>query len=347
MKKEKHIAWDIGGAHLKVASLRSDGKIEYVQQYKTPLWKGLDNLSDCIIDIIRKNHHNSCHHAITMTAELADIFPDRQTGVVELINLCKKYLGNNIRIYTFDKGFIECHDVEKYAHYIASANWHASSISVASLLDAGLFIDIGSTTTDIIPFKNKKLLNIGVDDHTRLQNDELLYTGIVRTPIMALASYINFRGKKQGLVSESFATTADVYRILNLLNEEDDLMESADGKAKDLKHSMIRLARMLGADASSTNDKYWYELASLFADLQLEKITSSIKTVISRALTKPNKIVGAGSGHFLARKISQRLDLPYMDFSELFDCPPKLRHLCNVCATSVSIANLHRLNMCQ
>ena len=37
-KISNYIGWDIGGAHLKVASVNQAGKVEFVEQFATPLW---------------------------------------------------------------------------------------------------------------------------------------------------------------------------------------------------------------------------------------------------------------------------------------------------------------------
>ena len=82
-----YIGWDIGGAHLKVADVNSAGQIIQVDQYATPLWQGLDSLEDAFSKVTNKLPDGILSHAITMTAELVDIFADRQAGMLQLINL--------------------------------------------------------------------------------------------------------------------------------------------------------------------------------------------------------------------------------------------------------------------
>ena len=85
------IGWDIGGAHLKVANINSDGKIMFVEQHATPLWKGLATLEKAFISIIEKISIKNKLHSLTMTAELTDIFRDRKEGVNSIINICLLY----------------------------------------------------------------------------------------------------------------------------------------------------------------------------------------------------------------------------------------------------------------
>ena len=79
--------WDIGGAHIKVARCKPDGELINVIQVACPLWRGMEQLAQAIESIFEqlKNHNDLA--AITMTGELVDIFPDRQTGVKNIFIL--------------------------------------------------------------------------------------------------------------------------------------------------------------------------------------------------------------------------------------------------------------------
>ena len=77
-----------------------------------------------------------------------------------------------------------------------------------------IIIDFGSTTTDLICIKNKKLVNKFFDDFSRINNFELLYTGFTRTPIFGITNEINIRKNKLKIIPEFFSNTSDVYRIL-------------------------------------------------------------------------------------------------------------------------------------
>jgi len=61
--------------------------------------------------------------------------------------------------------------------------------------------------------KDGKAQPRGYADSERLQYGELVYSGVVRTSLMALATTAPFAGEWVGIMAEHFATTADVYRI--------------------------------------------------------------------------------------------------------------------------------------
>src|SRR3546814_5731741 len=83
---------DVGGAHLKAVLIDAEGKVLEALQLACPLWRGLDQLSHALAEVENKLHHTAQQHAVTMTGELADIFPDRHAGVMQISNLlARKY----------------------------------------------------------------------------------------------------------------------------------------------------------------------------------------------------------------------------------------------------------------
>jgi len=71
---------------------------------------------------------------------------------------------------------------------VASANWLASAGFAARHLDQALFIDLGSTTTDILALCGGAVQALGMTDAERLVSEELLYTGVTRTPVMVAST---------------------------------------------------------------------------------------------------------------------------------------------------------------
>ena len=204
---------------------------------------------------------------------------------------------------------------------------------------------MGSTTTDIIPFYDHKIHAHGNNDQTRLRFDELVYTGVIRTPIMALTSKAIFNDQLQNIVAENFATTADIYRILGYLKDSNDLMETADGEDKSVSSSIRRLARMIGTDSNTDNKKNnWHELAKYFHEVQIGILTNAIKRVLSTLPNNNNVLIGAGVGRFLVEIIARRMNIAYTEFSELFECDNISRNGSNVCAPAIAIAQLNRLS---
>jgi probable H4MPT-linked C1 transfer pathway protein len=279
-------------------------------------------------------------HAVTLTGELSDVFADRQEGVVYLSQMVAQALPQ-VMIYAGRAGFVSPQDTVNHVGDIASANWHASASLAAQRHGEGLLIDIGTTTADLIPFRNGRITSSGYSDAERLQTGELVYTGVVRTPVMAIAQEASFRNRKQRLTGERFATMADVYRLTGELPEDSDPYPTADQRGKGLKESAQRLARMVGMDASDAALPDWVALASDFAGQQLALLQKAATQVLmASSLPATALILGAGCGRFLAHRLAESSGRPYSDFSDLINADPKAREMAARCAPAVSVAIL-------
>ena len=144
------IGWDIGGAHLKAARVEA-GRVTAVRQIATPLWLGTDSLERAFT-FSKDELGKADRHAITMTGELCDAYATRREGVAELSKLAARRLAPDVvSIYAGAAGFVDLAAVPKHVAGIASANWHATAALVGRKLDGAILVDIGSTTTDVIP----------------------------------------------------------------------------------------------------------------------------------------------------------------------------------------------------
>lgn len=341
------IGWDIGGAHVKAAVLNKNGCCIAVYQQPCQLWKGIDQLHNAVGTILNDTHVEDVVHAITMTGELVDLFKDRDEGVSHIISaMCALLPTNDILIFAGQEGFVESSKImPRHYEAIASANWLASASFAAQQISSGLFVDIGSTTTDILLLFNNQVLAEGVSDYQRLISQELVYTGIVRTAVMAVAQTALDKGQEIGLMAEYFATMADVYRITGELNESHDQTDTADGAEKSVFASATRLARMVGCDFSQEELPRWQQFAQDLRTQQLQKIQRACQRRIScQGLPIKSPLIGAGVGRFLVKHLALVLGHPYVDFSDLLEEPILSRTGMTIadCAPAVAVASLAR-----
>ena len=328
------IGWDIGGAHLKGARVRN-GRVEAVVQAATPLWLGLDSL-EAAFEAIGAELGPADRHAITMTGELCDAFPSRREGVAGLAGIAAKRLAPAVpSLYAGRAGFVALGEAAAHAADIASANWHATAALVALRAPEALMIDIGSTTADLIPVAGGRIAAVGYTDAERLASGELVYTGMTRSFVMALADRAPFRGAWTPLMNEYFASAADAHRILGDLPDGADKMATADGGEKTVRASRARLARMIGREAEEGAASEWSALAAFFAEAQIRQIADAAALRLSRndvALDAP--VVAAGVGDTMAAEVARRLRRPRVGFSELIEAPAEASH----CAPAVAVA---------
>ena len=310
MKQINTIGWDIGGAHVKAAVLNLDAEVVAVYQEPCPLWKGLDQLQVAVHNIQQKIGILDYCHVITMTGELVDFFEDRNDGVKQIIATMLSLLSpRRCLFYAGEAGFLEDSQINA-AHYqmIASANWLASASVAAQKKCDGLFIDIGSTTTDILLFREGQVQAEGYTDYQRLISQELIYTGIIRTAVMAVAQSAVDQNQVIGIMAEYFATMADVYRVTEELDERHDQSESADGAEKTKIASARRLSRMIGSDFYPEELPRWRLFAENIRAQQLQKIQQACEYRLQGIdFSKSYPLIGAGVGRFLVRQIAQTL----------------------------------------
>ena len=170
-----------------------------------------------------------------------------------------------------------------------------------------LLIDIGSTTTDLTSLDQGRVVARGRTDTERLVTQELLYAGVRRTPLCALATELPFRGQNTGLAAELFATTLDIYLTIGEVPEAQSDLATADGRPATIGRARDRLARMVGADRDGfTSDDAWV-LSQTIDQMLVARIEAAARRSCLPTIGHPHMVVVAGSGEFLARRVASRL----------------------------------------
>jgi probable H4MPT-linked C1 transfer pathway protein len=342
--QNKTIGWDIGGAHVKAAVLNEQGEIVNVMQVACPLWKGIEHLHESVNAILTTLSTDSYTHVVTMTGELADCFSSRQQGVEAIIQTMQQLLSPQpLSIYASQFGFLSpAHIQTTHTMAIASVNWQASAELVARYCENGLFVDIGSTTTDLLLIEQHQLQAQGLTDYQRLVSGELLYTGVIRTSVMAIAQQAIFKQQAMNLMAEHFATMADVYRLTEDLSAAHDQAETADGAEKTAIASARRLSRLTGYEFNLDDWSLWLEFAQFLKNQQKQKIWLACKKQLARQHTPAQTcLVGAGVGRFLLQEIAAEQGFTYLDFNSFFTSLENAAVLdAGDCAPAVAVAYL-------
>ena len=335
------LGWDIGGAHVKAALLNSQGQILQVIQQPCPLWKGVSHLHQAITHIMDSVGSGPFRNVMTMTGELVDCFSSREQGVQAIIDALQAHCQQQeLLIFAGEYGLLAADQVtNQHVMAIASANWLVSAQLVARHCREALFVDMGSTTTDILRIADHHLQAQGYTDYQRLVSGELLYTGAIRTAVMAIAQRALFRGQDMGLMAEYFATMADVYRLTGDLQEAHDQAETADGAEKTPQASARRLSRLTGYEYDPADGALWLD----FAHELKEKQKQLVKKALLQQMTpgQPQKLVAAGVGRFLLKEIATEQGWEYLDFDSFFDLAVSELELdAGDCAPAVALAYL-------
>ncbi len=245
MTAKAWIALDVGGANVKAA--HSDGS---VASRRFPLWNEPRRLTQVLEELIGRLPASD-GFALTMTAELCDCFETKAEGVRTVVDAVQRIAGTRpVEVWGVDGRFHSTEEIRGRPHLAAAANWLALATVAARIIPAGpaLMIDVGSTTTDLIPLLDGSPVPAGVTDADRLKTGELVYLGVRRTPLCAVTPTLPWGEERTGLAAELFATTLDLYLVRGEIPADVDDRDTADRRPATIEAARDRLARMICSD---------------------------------------------------------------------------------------------------
>ena len=263
----KIAGFDIGGANTDLAIIDFEmGEIKNIEVdfAYLPMWSNNEDLSKVLIELIE----NICPVSeidavgISMTAELVDAYDTKKDGVLDVVEKCEDTFSCPIAYVGVD-GMLSREEIEKTPLKAAAANWVATAQIATLISDNCIFIDTGSTTTDIIPIKDSKPCSIGKTDFDRSATGELVYTGTLRTNLASFLDKVELKGKEYRVASELFAQTADVYTVLGLICENDYVCDTFDGEGKSKTDCARRIARIVCADLEMLSEEDIVEMCEV------------------------------------------------------------------------------------
>jgi probable H4MPT-linked C1 transfer pathway protein len=291
---------DIGGANLKAATSTGAACSEPFE-----MWRAREELPVRLQKLIGRFPPADVL-AVTMTAELADCFATKAEGVAAILAAVRRAaVRTPVAVWQTTWEFLAAEDAVGRPREVAAANWHALATWAGRLAPRGksLLFDIGSTTSDIILLQNGRPVARGLTDLDRLLNHELVYTGVRRTPLCAVADTVKVRGQPCRAAAELFATMLDVCLLLGITPEDATDRNTADGRPATISCAHDRLSRMVCCDREEIDLDEARSIARCFADAQQKALSSAIDAVVSRDRDKLETVILAGSGESLAGKI--------------------------------------------
>ncbi len=303
---------DIGGANTKFASFDS----KFIESHYLPLWKGAD-IFGLFTDI--KKRVNPSIVSVVMTGELSDCFSGKDEGVLWIYE-------NVISVFPNAKFLnINCtfkDDVRSDPKGFAAANWVASSNFLGKKFKDALFIDMGSTTTDIIPIEDGKP-TAEKTDYERLKRNELIYSGLLRTNIAVLLPKVKINGGFCSTSSELFAVTADAYLMLGDISKEEYACETPDtyafentNESKSKESAFRRISKVVCADPDELGYEGALSIAKQVKEHQINELTLAINAIKDRC--NVDMIIACGIGELLVKEAACQVDIKCILTSELY-----------------------------
>jgi probable H4MPT-linked C1 transfer pathway protein len=305
------LGWDVGGANIKAAGAGDDGRPgAAVVERPFPLWREPHRLP-AVLSEVADRFGSTRVMALTMTAELADCFATKRAGVAFVIDAFRTaFPASELWVYGVDGQFRSAEDARRQPRQVAAANWMASATLVARTFPDALLIDVGSTTTDIIPIVAGRVVASGRTDSSRLRTGELVYTGSLRTPVCATVRSVLVGGRRYRVAAELFAVAADVHLWLGRIEEADYTCDTPDGRGSSRGEAGARLARMICADRETLGPAGVTEIAEGVARAQVRQIAHGIRQVMRRlGAACPDVAVLAGAGAFVGQAAADEAGL--------------------------------------
>jgi (4-(4-[2-(gamma-L-glutamylamino)ethyl]phenoxymethyl)furan-2-yl)methanamine synthase len=310
------LGWDIGGANIKAAWVEIDnGRIGRVQAASQAfeIWREKDRLSEALQSLCAATAPDGLTHAmaITITAELSDVFATKREGVWFVLNAIQRCFPDMTSYaLSLSGGFVSLSEARLKPLEFAATNWLASALYAAKQYPNCLLIDVGSTTTDILPIMDGRVHVSGRTDMARLASGELVFTGVLRTNLAAIVQSVPVAGRYCRVASEYFAVSGDVHMILGSLRPQDYTCTTPDGRPPSIESARGRLARLVCADTEMLSAAEIDEMARYIFERQVCQIREGLEQVISRlpALRGyPAIILGAGA--FLGKAAARSIGL--------------------------------------
>jgi probable H4MPT-linked C1 transfer pathway protein len=310
------IGWDIGGVNTKVARVRADqvlvARSHPYEIQRDPL--ALTSLLRSLANAVGATADD--RHAVTMTAELSQMFRAKREGVAFVLDaVMKAFPSSEVRVFTADGRFLSPTDALNEPLAVAASNWAATANIVALDHPDAILIDIGTTTTDIIPIVRGRVAALGTTDPSRLASAELVYTGVLRTPVEAIAQHVPFESSFARTSAESFALSGDAHVWRGDLAPEDYSVAAPDGRPASREFAGERIARVVCADREMLDDGAISMIADAVADAQVKLISRAIARVRQRHPALQAAVV-TGLGSFLATRAAQRVGLSVVQLAD-------------------------------
>jgi probable H4MPT-linked C1 transfer pathway protein len=308
--------WDIGGVNTKVGRVRG-GTVLAVRSRPFELQRVPEALTPLLQELAAEvGAAPDDHHAVTMTAELSQLFRLKRDGVAFVIDaVCAAFGTERVSVFSVDGRFLPPDEARRVPLDVAAANWSATARLVGATNRAVILIDTGTTTTDIIPILDGKEMALGRTDAARLASGELVYTGALRSPAEAIANHVPFRGALAGVSAEGFALAGDVHLWRGDLAPSDYTVPTPDGRPATREFAGERLARVVCADREMLDDAGISMIADALAEAQVARVADALWRVALRHPTLRTAVV-TGVGAFIGAAAARRVGLEVVPLAD-------------------------------
>ena len=270
------LGWDIGGVNTKGTRV-AQARVVAARAVPYELQRDPAALAPLLRRLARDvGAAPGDRHAVTMTAELSQLFRTKREGVGFVLDaVTAAFADACVRVWTVDARWLTPAQARRDPHAVAAANWAATAHLVARFVPDCVLIDVGSTTTDIVPIAG----------------------GVPRAS------------------AEGFALAGDVHLWRGELAPEDYSVPTPDGRPATRVFAGERLARVVCADRELLDDEGVSGIADALWDAQATRLRDAVVRARARCPALTRAVV-TGLGEFLAAEAARRAGLQVILLSD-------------------------------
>jgi (4-(4-[2-(gamma-L-glutamylamino)ethyl]phenoxymethyl)furan-2-yl)methanamine synthase len=319
------LGWDIGAANVKAAWLEREpnkaknGRQVRVTSQPFEIWREKDRLPEVLRAVYTRTVLDGAPRvaAITITAELSDVFATKREGVLFVLESVRSSFPDlQNYVLNLSGDFVPLEVAQICPLECAATNWIATAQWFARQFPNGLLLDVGSTTTDILPVLDGRVCVAGRTDMERLASGELVFTGVLRTNPAAIVQSVPVSGQICRVASEYFAVSGDVHLILGHIRLQDYNCSTPDGQPPSIESARSRLARLVCADIEMLTATEIDGIANYIYAQQVWQVRDGINQVLSRLpRLRRHPVIALGAGAFLGLAAAKSLDLEILDLA--------------------------------
>jgi probable H4MPT-linked C1 transfer pathway protein len=304
------LGWSIGTHSVSVVRLPGDGtEPDRVVRRAGTVPPGPAEFARLVTDLGREAGAGpDALHALTLAGDLATVGPSRRVAVAAVLDVFEATFPRvALHLLTTDGRLIPAETARREPFAVSGTRWLATAELVASLRDDAVLVDVGSAVTDVVPVAGGAIASVGRTDPERLLEGELLGTGVVATPVEAVAARVPlWDGEVR--VTGGAAVMGDVHLWRGALAAEDYTPPERDGIVATREHAGDRLARVVCGDREMLDELTVGRIAATFATAQVADLAALLERARRRHPAATVAVV-TGVGAFVAAEAARTAGL--------------------------------------
>ena len=328
------VGWDIGGVNTKMARV-DGGAVTAVVGRPFEIQRDPNALVPLLREMLAEaGIADAVPHAVTMTAELSQLFRTKREGVRFVLDSVEAaFPGASVHVYTVDGRFLTPADARERPAVGRGGQLggHRTCRGRAPSRCAAR----GHRDDNNRPCPNRRRRSRCRRSHRSRAADvrRIALHGCVRTPAEAIASYVPLGNGLAGVSAEGFALAGDVHVWRGDLRPSDYSCPTPDGRPATRDFVGERLARVVCADREMLDETAITRVAEALARAQTRSIQSAMQRVLEPHPSIHVAVV-TGLGAFLGVAAAHALDLEVVSLSN------QLGEAGARCAPAVAVALL-------